>query len=241
MAMLRLLARVALRRQRPRIVAISGSQGKTVLKRQLQHVLGANLRVRANQLSHNTEIGVLLAILDTGLDTRSMTGIARGFGRAIWHALVRPPRADALILELGVRQPGDMRTHLAVVHPDIAIVTALAPSLSAEHEALDVLRGEIAMLVRAMEQHGQLLVCRDDPTLAALAAEHPGVHTFAASDAVQAGKCWVLPSDAGDVRTTQELIGSSSLYSALVAVRVARLLGLTPEQIAQALDRDGAG
>jgi UDP-N-acetylmuramyl tripeptide synthase len=77
--------------------------------------------------------------------------------------------------------------------------------------------------------------------LAALAAEHPSVHTFAAADAVQAEKSWVLPSDAGDVRTTQELIGSSSVYSALVAVRVARLLGLSPEQIAQALDRNSDG
>jgi aminotransferase len=238
MAVLRQLARIALRRHRPRIVAISGSQGKTVLKRQLRHVLGGSLVVRANQLSHNTEIGVLLAILGTGLDTRSVSGIIRGFARAAWHALARPQRTDALIIELGVRQPGDMQAHLAVVRPDIAVVTALVPSLSTEHGALDVLRGEISALAQAMENRGLLLLCRDDPALAALAAEHPGVQTFSAADAVQAEKTWVLPSDAGEVRTTQELIGSSSVYAALVAVRVARLLGMSTEQIAQALDRD---
>lgn len=236
MAVLRQLARVALLRQRPKIVVITGSQGKTVLKRQLQHVLGAHLRVRSNLLSHNTEIGVLLAILGTGLDTRSISRIVRGFGRAAWRALAQRRRAEVLILELGVRQPGDMQTHLAVVRPDIVIVTALVPSLSTEHEALDVLRREVATLVNAMGNEGHVLLCRDDPGLAALAADHPRVQTFAAADAVQTDKTWTLPSDADVLHTSQELVGSSSVYAALVTVRVARWLGMSADQIAQALD-----
>jgi aminotransferase len=236
MAVLRWLARVSLRRQRPRIVAITGSQGKTVLKRQLQQVLGTHLRVRANRLSHNTEIGVLLAILDTDLDTQRLSRVVRGFVRAAWRALVVPQRTQVLILELGVGQAGDMQTHLAVVRPHIAIVTALVPSLSNEHEALDMLRHEIATLADAVGGHGCLLVCRDDPTLATIAAEHPGVQTFSSADATHADGTWILPADDGAVRTAHDLVGASSVYAALVTVRVAHLLGMSTEQIAHAFE-----
>src|SRR5262245_50282526 len=79
-ALLRHAARVHLERTRPRVIAITGTQGKTVIKRTVAELLGGRLRVRANPLSYNTAVGLPLAILGRTLDThrpgRAIGGLA---------------------------------------------------------------------------------------------------------------------------------------------------------------------
>src|SRR5262249_32181627 len=60
-ALLRHGARVHLARTRPRVVGITGTQGKTVIKRAVADLLGRTMRVRANPLSYNTAVGLPLA------------------------------------------------------------------------------------------------------------------------------------------------------------------------------------
>src|SRR6185295_1433779 len=85
-ALLRQLARARLARQRPRVVVIAGSQGKTVMKRTLQELLARRFRVRANPLSYNTAVGLPLAILGCELNTRRTRRVLGGFARALWSA-----------------------------------------------------------------------------------------------------------------------------------------------------------
>jgi aminotransferase len=236
-ALLRRLARAHLRRTRPRVVAITGSQGKTVLKRTLQELLGTHYRVRANPLSHNTAIGLPLAVLDCEIDTRRLASALRGLLRAFSAAFLVPNRTDVLVLELGIRQAGDMAAHLEIVRPEIAIVTPLVPSFSADHEALGVLRQEVATLCRTMENAGgTVLLCRDDPTLAALAQEFSHARLYAREEAIQEDGRWALCVDGHRFRSHRDLSGASSLYAATAAVRVARALGMDDSAIERALN-----
>src|SRR6185369_605481 len=146
--LLRRLARARLARQRPKLVAITGSQGKTVMKRTLQELLARRFRVRANPLSYNTDVGLPLAILGCELDRRRPFQLVAGFARAVWSAYAAREPIDVMVLELGVRQAGDMRAHLEIVRPSIVIVTPVASSYRDDHEALAVLREEIAVLCR---------------------------------------------------------------------------------------------
>jgi aminotransferase len=224
------LARLSLARGRPRVIAIAGGRGKTVLKRMLTELLSARLRVRSNPLSYNTDVGLAFAILDTAFDSRRAVSVAAGVGRALWHALL-PAGADVLVLELGARQPGDIRRLLRVVQPDIAIVSPLAPSYSEDQAELSIMRTEMKTLVDAMRARGGALVmCVDDPTLADL-ADAPLTHRFGRSDLVAVDGRTQLRIDGRDYPLGREIVGESSLYALSASVIVARCLGMDEESI----------
>lgn len=234
---LRGLARHYARRRRPKIVAITGTQGKTVMKRALHELLSSRYRVRSNPLSHNTEVGLPLAVLDVEMDARSPARIARGFAAAAWNVLVDREPIDVLVLELGVRRRGDMRAHLDVLRPDVAVVMPLAPGLSSDHEALAVLRAEIEELCAAPGRPPALFVCGDDPLLAELAERTPGCQVFGRRAVT--GRNGALELHVGEQTfpVTRDTVGASSLYALEVAVRVGQLLEVAPAAIENFLRR----
>ena len=221
------LARLYLNRRRPRVVAIAGTRGKTVMKRLLTELLSAHFRTRANPLSYNTEVGLPLAVLDVGMDTRRLGSVAVAFARAVWTAVGSRAPLDVLVLELGVRRPGDMAEHLRIVCPDVAVITGLAPSFSEEQQTLAVLRAEIAQLCDAVRRtHGHLLLCGDDPSLEALAHELPGATLFAKAHLHDERGQRLLDIDGTAYPVGREAVGDSSLYALEAAVRVGKLLGI---------------
>ena len=229
-ATLHALARLYLWRRRPRVVAIAGGRGKTVLKRMLGELLSQRWRVRSNPLSYNTEVGVAFSILDTRFDTRRLLSVARGFVRAAWRALF-PDDVDVLILELGARRPSDMRRLLRVVHPDIAILTPLTPSYSEDHDSLTTLRAEMAELVEFMTKRGATLaVCVDDPILAELASA-PLTHRFGKHDLIERDGVMHIRCGGRDYPVTRELVGDSSVYALCASVVVAQQLGMADADI----------
>lgn len=231
-ALLRHLARVRLRRLRPTVVAITGSQGKTVMKRTLQELLARRFRVRANPLSYNTDVGLPLAILGCEIDTRRPLALAAGFARALWSAGAARARVDVMVLELGVRAAGDMRAHLEIVRPDVVIVTPLVASYRDDCDALEILREEIAVLCREAGRAGAaILVGGDDPALATLAAETPGAARVSSGEVEQTDGATVLHLDGTAWPVRRDTVGASSRYALAVAARVGRLLGMHDDEI----------
>jgi UDP-N-acetylmuramyl pentapeptide synthase len=232
-SVLRHLARVRLARGRAKIVAITGSQGKTVMKRTLQELLARRFRVRANPLSYNTEVGLPLAILGCEVDTRRPLSLVAGFARALWSAYGSSETADVMVLELGVRQAGDMRAHLEIVHPDIIVVTPLASGYREDDEGVEALRNEIAELCRqAAENHAAILLCGDDPPLAILAERTPSAVRFGAGDVEPGAAGTVLRIDGAEWPVRRDTVGASSRCAVAAAARVGRLLGMRDEEIA---------
>jgi hypothetical protein len=162
MRVLESLAQLYLARAKPRVVAIAGHRGKTVLKRTMTELLGQQLRVRSSPLSYNTEIGLLLSVLDAAhpyepVDARRPSSILRAMLRALRQALF-PEAIDVLIVELGVRQAGDMQRLLSIVHPSIAVITPLAPGSFADPATLSVLRDEMRTLAESTRARGGCVV-----------------------------------------------------------------------------------
>ena len=94
---LQMLARLYLKRRRPRVVAIAGTRGKTVMKRVLTELLSAHLHTRANPLSYNTEVGLPLAVLDVTHEHAPVR-----FGRC----RLRPRRVDCAGIARPARRAG---------------------------------------------------------------------------------------------------------------------------------------
>ncbi|HSP97209.1 MAG TPA: aminotransferase class I/II-fold pyridoxal phosphate-dependent enzyme [Candidatus Dormibacteraeota bacterium] len=232
-ALLRRLARTRLERTRPKVVAITGTHGKTVLKRALTELLARRLRVHANPLSYNTAIGLPLAVLDTEMDTRRPLTVAAAFARALWSAYGPVAPLDVMVLELGVRRAGDMRSHLEIVRPDVVVVTPVAASYRDDLDALETLREEIALLCRDAARHGAtVLLCGDDPVLAALAAELPGATTFSAAELQSGESGLTLLADGRSLPVRRDVVGASSQRALAAAVHVARALGMDETEIA---------
>jgi aminotransferase len=230
-ALLRHGARVHLARTRPRVVAITGTQGKTVIKRAVAELLGRRLRVRANPLSYNTAVGLPLAVLGSQLDTRRPGRAAADVAAALWAAYVSRAGVDVMVLELGVRAPGDMRAHLEVVRPDIVVVAPLAPSFSEDAGTLATLRREISTLC-AGDTASTLLLCTDDPFLAEIAERTPAAVGFGRDDVAQLdGGDLGLHLDGMTWRLGRDALGASQLRALSVAARTGRLLGIRDDDI----------
>jgi len=87
-----------------RVVAVTGSAGKTTTKQIVYHVLSRTFRVHCSPKSFNNNIGVPLTLLGAGRDT------------------------EIVVAELGSNHPGEI-SHLArITSPDIAVVTNVHPA-----------------------------------------------------------------------------------------------------------------
>ncbi|MBF0590362.1 MAG: UDP-N-acetylmuramoyl-tripeptide--D-alanyl-D-alanine ligase [Magnetococcales bacterium] len=105
----------AWRRQvNPKVVAITGSAGKTTVKEMVALCLGRQFRTHATRGNLNNHFGVPLTIL------------------------AMPSDCEVLVLELGMSAPGEI-AHLArLAEPDIGLITNILP---AHLEAFDGLGG----------------------------------------------------------------------------------------------------
>ncbi|MDH4226040.1 MAG: aminotransferase class I/II-fold pyridoxal phosphate-dependent enzyme, partial [Deltaproteobacteria bacterium] len=221
------LAKIYLRRKKPIIIAIAGNQGKTVLKRMISGLLRQKYRVRANPRSYNTEIGLPLAVLGLEINPRSMVSIARTLTDATRTALWGRERPDILVLELGVRQPGDMAVLLQTVHPHWAVITNFFQDGQDPGEN-DLLTAEALALARGLPPEN-MVISRDDPLLAPLWAGAGGMP-------MAMGRGLLRPDPEGGCRFTLgkttyiirgDLVGDSAQYAAQAAVILGEKMGMT--------------
>jgi UDP-N-acetylmuramyl pentapeptide synthase len=200
----------------------------------------SRLRVRANPLSYNTAIGLPLAILGRELDTQPPARLLAGLAKVLWTAYGPPAPVDVMVLELGVRSPGDMRAHLELVRPDIAVVTPLAPSFSEDGDALATLRREMLLLCKSLAPP-RLLLCMDDPFLADLAGRMPGAIGFASGDVAHGAGGLALRLAGSTWPVGRDVVGASHKRALSAAARVGSLLGLGDRAIAAFLAGGPAG
>jgi UDP-N-acetylmuramoyl-tripeptide--D-alanyl-D-alanine ligase len=100
---LRGLARAARARFAGRVIAVTGSAGKTGTKEMLRTMLGAQGRVSAAEKSFNNHWGVPLTL--ARLD----------------------PDADFAVIEIGMNAPGEIEPLARLARPHVALITTVAP------------------------------------------------------------------------------------------------------------------
>jgi UDP-N-acetylmuramoyl-tripeptide--D-alanyl-D-alanine ligase len=136
------------------VVGVTGSVGKTSTKDLLAAMLAPALRVTANRLNLNTEIGLPLTILGA------------------------PPATEALVLEMGMRGAGQIAELAAVAEPDVGIITAVAPVHLEQLGTLEAIAAEKASLLAALPAGGTAVVPAGEPLLEAHRREDVTTITF---------------------------------------------------------------
>lgn len=156
-------ARLTLAKYSPRIIAVTGSVGKSSTKEAIAVVLGGRWRVRQNQGNYNNELGVPLTILGCSSAGRNLFAWLGRFGVALWHLIVRDTNyPEILILELGIDRPGDMQYLLSHVSPEIGVVTRIAESHLAFFGTLGAIAKEKGRLISSLTETGTAILNADD-------------------------------------------------------------------------------
>ena len=150
---LRDLARAARARSPARIIAVTGSVGKTGTKEALRLVLAHSGPTHASLASYNNHWGVPLSLARLPANAR--------FG----------------VFEIGMNHAGEIDPLTRLVRPHIAIVTAIAPVHLEHFGSLEAIADAKAEIFAGVEADGIALINRDSPHFAQLekAAARAGV------------------------------------------------------------------
>lgn len=156
-------ARAVLKRFSPRIVAITGSVGKTSTKEAVAIVLASKYDIRKSPKSYNSEFGIPLTILGLETQWNSVSGwlsiVIRGF-----FVMFQEKYPDILVLEAGVDRPGNMDIFLSLIKPEVSVITAIGeiPVHVEFFSGPKELAFEKGKLARGTVQNGCVLLNADD-------------------------------------------------------------------------------
>lgn len=169
-------ARLILRKYRPRIIAVTGSVGKTSAKEAMFTALGGGMDMRQNEKSLNSDIGVPLTIIGA----QSAWGSAFGWLRIILQGLVlivvRTRYPKTLITEVGADHPNDIEKIARWLKPDIAVITGV-PDMPVHVQyfgSVDAVFTEKARLAAHLTENGVLIANYDDARSRAFAESWKG-------------------------------------------------------------------
>ena len=126
--LLAFLAKLTLARYKPKVVAITGSVGKTSTKEAVAAVLSTEYSVRKSEGNYNNEIGLPLAILGSESAGKNPLAWVLVIVKAI-AALIWTEYPEVLVLELGADRPGDIGYLAEMLGKiDVAIITDIGIS-----------------------------------------------------------------------------------------------------------------
>ena len=124
-AILKLEAKLILARFRPKIIAVTGTVGKTSVKEAVALVLGSEFNVRKSEKSYNSEIGVPLTIIGAQTGWGSFKQWLAVIFKGLKVFLLAGDYPKFLVLEMGVDRPKDMEKMVSWVKPYVAVITAV--------------------------------------------------------------------------------------------------------------------
>jgi len=211
-----------------RVVAVTGSVGKTTTKDLLARLLAPLGEHIAPPGSFNNEIGLPLTVLRATGTTRT------------------------LVLEMGADHVGNLEYLTSVAPPDVAVVLAVGRAHLGEFGGIENVARAKSELVAGLAPGGTAVLNADDARVAAMASLAPGrVLTFGRSagadvraedvrldDAGRAAFRLHAPQGSADVRLA--LVGEHHVTNALAAAAVALDLGVPAETVVDVLAGAGA-
>lgn len=172
---LRHLAMKTLRAYKPKVVGITGSVGKTSVRRALETALAGSVSFRASKGNANNEYGLPLTILGEETQGTSVLGWAGVLWRGWKLSLgMRKDYPKHLILEYGADKKGDIAYLCGIARPHVAVLTAVAKAHTEFIGTLEDVKEEKGSLIRALNADGVTVLNMDDATVAGMRHMAPG-------------------------------------------------------------------
>lgn len=205
------LAKFYLKQVQPKVVAITGSNGKTTTKDMVAAVLAQKYQTFKTPANFNNEIGLPFTIL------------------------TMPETTEMLVLEMGMDRPGQLTFLSKLAQPDVAVITMIGEA----HLEFFKTRAKIAQakleITAGLKPGGLFLIPADEPLLQEAANLPSNTQSFGPEPAecveslqetqfVDQGQRFAIP-----------LLGRYNVRNALAAIRVGQAFGIDLMTIASAL------
>ncbi len=191
------------------VIGVTGSTGKTSTKDLLLAVLAPHRRTVASRANFNTEIGMPLEILNA------------------------PAGTEVLVLEMGMRGPGQIAELAEIAAPDVGVIVSIGPVHLELMGSIEAIAAAKAELIAALPSAGTAVIPADEPLLAPHRRDDLTTVTFGAGGDVrlQSAEGDRVTIDAQGEQITLEVpFRQAHLRSNLLAaVAAARAVGVTPQ------------
>lgn len=164
-------ARLVVRKYKPKIIAITGSVGKTSTKDAIFVVLSKFKKVRKSEKSFNSEIGLPLTILGCPNGWDNPVTWVENIVKGLKLIFIKTSYPEYLILEVGVGKPGDIKKNVSPwLKTDIVVITRF-PDKPVHIEFfgnVDSIVEEKSALAFTLKKDGILILNHDDEKVYAL-------------------------------------------------------------------------
>lgn len=208
------LARFVRKKSGARVVAITGSAGKTTTKDAIAELLSARYRVVKNRGNLNNHLGLPLSLLE------------------LRHG------ADVAVMELGMNHAGEIRTLVNVATPEVRVWTNAGEAHIGHFGSADAIADAKAEILEAASSDDVLIANADDPRVMARVpafagrrvtfglAEGADVRAVDVEDLGLAGSRARLVTSQGESEIHVPLLGRGHLSNVLAAAAVALEMGV---------------
>jgi UDP-N-acetylmuramoyl-tripeptide--D-alanyl-D-alanine ligase len=210
---------------RVKVIAITGSVGKTTCKELTAAVLGRHYRVLKSEGNLNTEVGLPLTILR--LESAH----------------------ERVVVEMGTYAQGDIELLCRIARPQVGVVLNVAPVHLERLGSLEAIADAKAELVEGLPPDGLTILNGDDPRVVAMAmrsrarsllfgtSRECAVHGSLLSSNGLDGFSFRLTCGEESADISVPLPGRHHLHNALAAAAVGLAEGLSLQEVADALAR----
>jgi UDP-N-acetylmuramoyl-tripeptide--D-alanyl-D-alanine ligase len=208
------------KRMNGRVVAVTGSVGKTTTRQMIHAVLSTRLRGAVSPSNFNNHVGLPLSML------------------------AMEPDDDFAVLELAAGGPAEIARLAALCLPQVGVITRIGEAHLAGFGSIDAVAEAKAELLDALPADGYAVLSGDDERLRRLAirsrAKVVWVGRSMDNDLVAtavSSREGTLSFSIDGTQMTVGVWGRHHLTGALAAVAVGRVFGIDDAQIAQGLAR----
>lgn len=137
-------------RLKAKVIAVTGSYGKSTVKEMIGAILAGSARCAVAPASFNNRIGVALSLLSAKGDE------------------------DYIVLEMGTNHPGEIEELARAARPDLGVITAVGEVHLEGLGSLEGVREAKAELIPHVSPEGTLVLNADNAPCASLAARFSG-------------------------------------------------------------------
>jgi len=215
------LARHVRRESGAKVVAITGSAGKTTTKDTIAELIGTRYRVVKNAGNLNNHLGLPLSLLE------------------LRHG------ADVAVMELGMNHAGEIRTLIGVATPEVRVWTNVGEAHIGYFGSAEAIADAKAEILEQATPETLLVANADDARVMARVPAFPGrVVTFGTSEGANIravdvedlglnGSKALLKTPAGERELQVPLLGRGHLLNVLAATAVAIDMGIDLDTIVE--------
>lgn len=235
---LKLESKLILWKYKPKIVAITGSVGKTSTKDAVYGVISKISYVRKSEKSFNSEIGLPLTILGCPNGWNDPIVWVKNIFKGIWLIIWPHKYPKWLVLEVGVGKPKDMEKTASWLKTDAVIITAIGdtPSHIEFFNSRNHIIEEKSKLIKTLKKDGILILNADDPAVLNMKNKTKNIvvtYGFSKDVDVMASEDTILYSQSGDPQgiifridqggsslpvTIEGVFGKNHVYASLAAL-----------------------